>query len=96
MASTFKIKPTGKLLSDRGLSSKGRVQQFVDSEVLRLTAPYIPLKPACCKKSGTLGTVVGTGEVKLHCSLCRQTKPNCYFAILRRAAGRTIFRADEN
>ena len=63
MASTFKIKPTGKLLSDRGLSSKGRVQQFVDSEVLRLTAPYIPFKTGMLIKSGTLGTVVGTGEV---------------------------------
>lgn len=63
MATTFKIKPTDKLLSDRGLSNKGRVQQFVDSEVLRLTAPYIPFKTGMLIKSGTLGTVVGTGEV---------------------------------
>ena len=65
MASTFKIKPTGKLLSDRGLSSKGRVQQFVDSEVLRLTAPYIPFKTGMLIKSGTLGTVVGLSLIHI-------------------------------
>lgn len=63
MAATFKINPQDQLLSGRGLSDRGRVQQFIDSEVLRLTAPYIPFKTGTLMNSGTLGTVVGTGEV---------------------------------
>ena len=40
-----------------------RVQKFVDSEVLRLDAPYMPIKTGMLIKSGTLGTVIGSGEV---------------------------------
>jgi hypothetical protein len=39
-------------------------QKYVDSEVLRLCEPYIPLKTSMLIKSGILGTVVGSGEVK--------------------------------
>ncbi|MEG2931627.1 MAG: minor capsid protein [Ruthenibacterium sp.] len=38
-------------------------QKFVDSEVLRLSAPYIPFQTGMLKKSGILGTVIGSGEV---------------------------------
>lgn len=41
-----------------------RAQQFVDSEVLRLSAPLIPLRTAMLMKSGTLGTVIGSGLVR--------------------------------
>lgn len=40
-----------------------RAQIFVDSEVLRLSAPYIPLQTSMLQKSGILGTVPGSGEV---------------------------------
>lgn len=40
-----------------------RAQKFVDSEVLRLDAPYMPMKTGALIKSGQLGTVVGSGEV---------------------------------
>lgn len=40
-----------------------RAQKYVDSEVLRLTAPYIPMKTGMLIKSGTLGTEIGSGEV---------------------------------
>lgn len=40
-----------------------RAQKFVDSEVLRLDAPYMPFKTGALIKSGQLGTVVGSGEV---------------------------------
>lgn len=39
-------------------------QKFVDSEVLRLCDKYIPMRTGMLKKSGTLGTVIGKGEVK--------------------------------
>lgn len=41
----------------------GRAQKYVDSEVLRLCAPYIPLDSGTLKNSGTLHTRIGTGEV---------------------------------
>lgn len=40
-----------------------RAQKFVDSEVLRLSAPYAPFETSMLQKSGILGTVVGSGEV---------------------------------
>ena len=40
-----------------------KVQVFVDSEVLRLCDPYVPMNTGMLKKSGILGTVVGSGEV---------------------------------
>lgn len=40
-----------------------RAQKFVDSEVLRLDSPYMPIKTGALIKSGQLGTVVGSGEV---------------------------------
>jgi hypothetical protein len=39
-------------------------QKYVDSEILRLCEPYIPLKTSMLIKSGILGTVAGSGEVK--------------------------------
>lgn len=39
-------------------------QKFVDSEILRLSEPYIPLLTGTLIKSGILGTQIGEGEVK--------------------------------
>jgi hypothetical protein len=41
-----------------------RGQKFIDSEVLRLSAPYIPLRTGTLIRSGTISTVIGTGLVK--------------------------------
>ncbi|MFM8321003.1 MAG: minor capsid protein [Chloroflexota bacterium] len=38
-------------------------QRFVDSEVLRLCEPYVPLRTSMLVKSGILGTAVGSGLV---------------------------------
>ena len=40
-----------------------RAQIFVDSEVLRLSAPYIPFQTSMLQKSGILGTIPGKGVV---------------------------------
>lgn len=40
-----------------------RAQKFVDSEVLRLSSPYMPIQTGALIKSGQLGTVIGSGEV---------------------------------
>lgn len=41
-----------------------RAQKFVDNEVLRLSAPYAPLRTSMLLKSGQLGTDIGSGEVQ--------------------------------
>ena len=41
-----------------------RSQKFIDSEVLRLSAPYIPLRTGTLIRSGTLSTIIGSGTVK--------------------------------
>ncbi|MBW7573914.1 minor capsid protein [Caproiciproducens faecalis] len=41
-----------------------RAQQYVDSEILRLSAPLVPLRTSMLMKSGQLGTVIGTGLVR--------------------------------
>lgn len=40
-----------------------RVQKYVDSEVLRLSDPYIPMQSGALKLSGSLATDIGSGEV---------------------------------
>lgn len=39
-------------------------QEIIDSEVLRLCSPLIPHRSGALERSGTLGTVIGSGEVK--------------------------------
>lgn len=41
-----------------------KCQKFVDSEVLRLSDPYVPMKTGMLKKSGISGTVIGSGVVE--------------------------------
>ena len=51
------------ILERRGLEPGGEVQQFVDSEVLRLCDPYVPKDTGMLIKSGILHTTIGSGEV---------------------------------
>lgn len=41
-----------------------RKQKVVDSEVLRYCSPLVPLITSMLEKSGILGTVIGSGEVR--------------------------------
>ena len=41
-----------------------KAQMYVDSEVLRRSEPYIPLKTGMLIKSGILGTTIGSGLVQ--------------------------------
>lgn len=60
----FKIKEIQVLLAMRGLETQGKVQKYIDSEVLRLTDPYVPMDSGELKRSGTRHTRVGSGEVR--------------------------------
>jgi hypothetical protein len=41
-----------------------QAQKFVDSEVLRLSTPFIPIRTGMLIKSGQLGTVIGMGQAR--------------------------------
>jgi hypothetical protein len=50
--------------SQKWEKSFGKAQEFVDSEVLRLCTPKIPLQTSMLIKSGQLGTYFGRGYVE--------------------------------
>lgn len=66
----FKMKPEKQIVSERELETQGRVQQFIDSEVMRLSDRYVPLDISAGAMGGTLkrsvirNTKVGSGLVK--------------------------------
>lgn len=45
---------------EKGFSN---AQEFVDSECIRRMAPETPFRSGVLKKSATLGTVIGSGEI---------------------------------
>jgi hypothetical protein len=49
-----------------------RVQVYVDNKVLRKCDPYVPMDTGTLKKSGILGTVVGSGEVVYNAPYARK------------------------
>lgn len=59
----LKFKPVQEILETRGLNPGGRVQQVIDSEVLRLDDPYVPFETGNLRQSGIRGTHFGSGEV---------------------------------
>jgi len=48
----------------KATSNFGRAQEFVDSEVLRFCSTRVPFRTGMLQKSGILGTVIGSGEVR--------------------------------
>lgn len=61
---TFTILATQQLIAARGLEVGGKVQKFIDSEMLRRTDHYVPMDSGRLKDSGTIHTKIGSGEVK--------------------------------
>lgn len=51
-------------MRNRGLEEKGKVQQFIDSECLRLCEPKIPKDSGALIQSGIKNTTIGSGELK--------------------------------
>ena len=51
------------ILALRGMEAGGRVQQYIDSEVLRLSDPYLPFQSGGLKQAGIRGTNIGSGFV---------------------------------
>ena len=52
-----------KIKQSRGLEERGRVQQMIDSEVIRLMTPYTPRDTGALINSATRLTQIGSGLV---------------------------------
>lgn len=63
----FELNPIPSILAQRGLEDGGRVQRYIDSEVLRLSEPYTPHVTGTLSKSGAGSTIVGSGLVTWGC-----------------------------
>jgi hypothetical protein len=63
MISFKEIKLNAAAASARG-ELREKAQEFLDSEILRTTEPFVPLLTGALVKSGTIATAVGSGTVK--------------------------------
>lgn len=60
---TLKMSPTNVLVARRNLQKGGKVQKYVDSEVIKCSDPYIPMLSGKLKESHHPATIVGSGLV---------------------------------
>lgn len=58
------VKSLQEFKQSRGLEERGRVQQMIDSEVIRLMTPYTPRDTGALINSATRNTQIGSGLVK--------------------------------
>lgn len=54
-------------------------QKFVDSEVLRYSGKYTPLRTGALIRSGSLGTIIGSGEVRYVAPYARRLYYNPHY-----------------
>ncbi len=68
----MEIKELQVLMAKRGLEAQGRVQKYIDSEVLRKCDPYVPMDSGELKQSGTRHTKIGSGNVRYRTPYARR------------------------
>lgn len=66
----IEMKSADQILKEHGLEPGGRVQRFIDTEVVRLSDKFVPMRTGTLKKA--LGTVYGSGKVKYNTPYARQ------------------------
>lgn len=59
----FSARPTNEIIENHGLAVGGKVQKYIDSECLRRSDKYTPKQTGELIRSGTRGTVIGTGRI---------------------------------
>lgn len=69
---TLTVAPENELLVRRGLQKGGRVQIYIDSEVLRCCDSYVPKLSSALIKSGITSTVKGSGMVHYNTPYARK------------------------
>ena len=63
---------SNKIIRARGLEEKGRVQQFIDNECLKLCAPKVPKDSNALIKSGEIHTKIGSGQLEYRTHYARR------------------------
>ena len=76
MGIRFSARPTNEIIENHGLGTGGRVQKFIDSECLRRSDKYTPKRTGELIRSGTRGTVIGTGRIVY---IAPHARSNYYF-----------------
>jgi hypothetical protein len=64
MQFNFEMNSLNQQLRDRGLQDYGQVQKFIDQECIRHMTPYTPMLNGMLTKTATLGTRIGSGDIK--------------------------------
>lgn len=59
----YRLKIHTEACCDRFHPKYHEAQKFLDSEVLRCSAPYVPMRTGNLMTSGNTGTTLGSGEV---------------------------------
>ena len=75
MKITLRTRATREICEHHGIGKGGRVQKFIDSEVLRRCDKYTPKQTGELIRSGTRGTVIGSGRIRY---TAPYAKPNYY------------------
>lgn len=63
---------TEKVIRRLGLEEKGRVQQYIDTECLRLCAPKVPKDSNALIESGNIHTKIGSGQLEYRTPYARR------------------------
>lgn len=73
MADMFKLVcDVDKVVRSRGLEEDGRVQKFIDTECLRLSAPKVPKDTNALIESGNIHTNIGSGQLEYRTPYARR------------------------
>ena len=76
MADMFRLKAfecnIDKVLQKRGLEEGGKVQQFIDTECLKLCAPKVPKDSNTLIESGNIHTKIGSGQLEYRTPYARR------------------------
>lgn len=70
---------TDAIMKGKMGSRFAQAQKFLDSEVLRCSAPYVPMRTGNLMNSGVRGTKIGSGEVIYNAPYARA----CYYGFSR-------------
>lgn len=60
------IKASGKIARDKGLRPGGKIQQFIDNEVIKQMEPFTPRRDGggfLAEQAPRTGTVIGSGHI---------------------------------
>lgn len=73
MANMFRLNcNVDAAVKSRGLEDNGKVQQFIDTECLRLCTPKIPKDTNALIESGNIHTKIGSGELEYRTPYARR------------------------